>query len=138
MAGHRRCIAERKVQVDLAICVGDLRTARGDGIRRDGRGPALHPTHRHTTKKAFARTSGECCGTRVGECESFGFRRKEGGEARVANLWRVAHWRYILLRIAQRSGKTGRCRLAARYSTPVEPPVPDFLPIVRSTILTWR
>jgi hypothetical protein len=25
-----------------------------------------------------------------------------------------------------------------KYSTPAEPPVPRFVPIVRSTIFTWR
>ncbi len=41
-------------------------------------------------------------------------------------------------RIAQRSGKSGWKRVARRYSTPLDPPVPLFVPIVRSTIFTCR
>ena len=41
-------------------------------------------------------------------------------------------------RMAQRSGKSGWKRVARRYSTPLEPPVPVLVPIVRSTIFTWR
>src|SRR6185369_10832579 len=37
-------------------------------------------------------------------------------------------------RISQRSGKTGWKSVRRRYSTPAEPPVPRFVPIVRSTI----
>jgi hypothetical protein len=38
----------------------------------------------------------------------------------------------------QRSGKSGCNRVLLRYSTPSEPPVPCFMPMVRCTILTWR
>ena len=32
---HRRSVTKCEVQIDLAICVGNLRTACGDGIRRN-------------------------------------------------------------------------------------------------------
>ena len=41
-------------------------------------------------------------------------------------------------RIAQRSGNSGWKRVARRYSTPLDPPVPALVPIVRSTIFTCR
>jgi len=45
---------------------------------------------------------------------------------------------YRCARISQRSGNSGRPTVFFRYSAPLEPPVPDLLPIVRSTIFTWR
>jgi hypothetical protein len=45
---------------------------------------------------------------------------------------------YSAVRIAHRSGNSGLNRVFLRYSTPAEPPVPVFMPMVRWTILTWR
>ena len=44
----------------------------------------------------------------------------------------------VLQRISQRSGKTGRNSVLRRYSTPDDPPVPPFAPMIRSTACTWR
>src|SRR5207249_10315827 len=41
-------------------------------------------------------------------------------------------------RIAQRSGKMFCPSVVRRYDAPADPPVPWRVPIVRSTILTWR
>src|SRR5204863_6801024 len=41
-------------------------------------------------------------------------------------------------RIAQRSGKSGWKSVLRKYSAPADPPVPVLVPIVRSTIFTWR
>src|SRR5262249_28273146 len=41
-------------------------------------------------------------------------------------------------RIAQKSGKIGRPMVSRRYAAPADPPVPGLVPIVRSTIFTWR
>src|SRR6267142_7035170 len=41
-------------------------------------------------------------------------------------------------RIAQRSGHAGSFRVFIRYSAPLDPPVPAFVPIVRCTIFTCR
>jgi 2-aminomuconate deaminase len=53
---------------------------------------------------------------------------QDQGKNAAHSRWRMAH----------RSGKTGRNSVALRNSTPLEPPVPTLLPMVRSTILTWR
>ena len=45
---------------------------------------------------------------------------------------------YRCARICHRSGNSGLPTVEARYAAPLEPPVPPFIPIVRSTILTWR
>ena len=45
---------------------------------------------------------------------------------------------YNLSLISQRSGNTGLNNDSFRNSTPSDPPVPRLLPMVRSTILTWR
>ena len=37
-------------------------------------------------------------------------------------------------RISHRSGNAGRKRVDRRYSTPLEPPVPRFVPIVRTFV----
>lgn len=41
-------------------------------------------------------------------------------------------------RIAHRSGKAGRNSVPRRYAAPVDPPVPNCVPMIRSTILTCR
>jgi len=45
---------------------------------------------------------------------------------------------YNSVRIAHKSGKSGRPIVSRRYSAPLVPPVPRLVPIVRSTIFTWR
>ena len=45
---------------------------------------------------------------------------------------------YSLVRIAQRSGKSGLKSVVRKYAAPGLPPVPCLKPIVRSTIFTWR
>lgn len=45
---------------------------------------------------------------------------------------------YSRPRMSQRSGKAGLNSVFRRYSAPAEPPLPGFIPIVRSTIFTCR
>src|SRR5690606_12907989 len=73
--------------------------------------------------------------------------RRQGVPARV-ELFRSDHRASLVLssrskprrhssvRIAHRSGNAGLKSVVLRYSAPVEPPVPGFVPIVRSTILS--
>ena len=61
-----------------------------------------------------------------------------GGEARRQTAGQVARERHNRERISHRSGNAGRNSVPRRYSTPLEPPVPVFVPIVRSTIFTCR
>src|SRR5205814_3668085 len=56
-------------------------------------------------------------------------------EARVVRRERR---RQRWLRISHRSGNNGLESVVARYAAPVDPPVPRLVPIVRSTIFTWR
>ena len=63
--------------------------------------------------------------------------RRLGRVGPVEGLGRVGLGHRRLL-ISQRSGKMGWNSVVRRYSTPAEPPVPRFVPIVRSTIFTWR
>ena len=45
---------------------------------------------------------------------------------------------YIRYRTVHRSGKRGLNNDLFKNSTPADPPVPSFAPIVRSTSFTWR
>src|SRR5207249_10047813 len=48
------------------------------------------------------------------------------------------HAAHSSVRIAQRSGNAGLFSVVSRYSAPVDPPVPGFVPMVRCTIFTCR
>ncbi len=57
---------------------------------------------------------------------------------RAGKRLQVGEGAHRSVRIAHRSGNRGWNRVRTRYSAPAEPPVPFFVPIVRSTILTCR
>jgi hypothetical protein len=56
-------------------------------------------------------------------------------DTKIQSSWKT---NYSLARISQRSGNRLWPMVLRRYSAPVDPPVPVFVPIVRSTIFTWR
>src|SRR5690606_25421619 len=57
--------------------------------------------------------------------------------ADVGHSWPPAG-RPISVRTLYSSGKKVRLSARCRKSTPVEPPVPFFMPIVRDTVRRWR
>ena len=80
------------------------------------------------------RVHGVRCGT--GESRRAADARPAPGHARDQQRAEAA--RYSRLRRPQSSGKQRLSSVERRYPTPLEPPVPRFAPISRSTISTWR